>query len=395
MSALANAEPAADAPMHLRVAADKVSRLLDLVAELSLTVSETVQSPDLAGLDLQHFESSAHRLKLVVREVQNVAADLRLVPIGELMRRMKRLVRELERQTGKEVDLELVGDEIEVDKLIVDRLFEPLVHMVRNSVDHGLEAPEARVAAGKPRRGVVRLSAAQIGGEVQIAIEDDGRGLDRARILKRARERGLIDAREEPRDEELWPVIFEPGFSTAETITNLSGRGVGMDVINHTVRALHGRLDVTSRAGKGATVTLAIPLSLAFLDCVVVRIGASLFATPIDAVAEILQPETGQVASVSAADEQVVAIRGAHVPILRLERFYNLQAQDDGAARTLVVFTAASGRVALPIDEMLGQQQVIMKPLVGRFEGIRGGLGWALLGTGEVALVLDVAKIVK
>ena len=382
--------------LHLRVSAEKVSRLLDLVGELSLSVSETIQSPDLTGLDLTRFESSAHRLKLVVREVQTVAAELRLVPIGDVFRRMRRLVRELERQTGKEVDLELAGEETEIDKLIVDRLFEPLVHLIRNSVDHGVETPEQRLQAGKPRRGVITLSATQMGGEVQITIVDDGRGLNRERILARARERGFVGPKDEPRDEDLWPAIFLPGFSTADVVTNLSGRGVGMDVLNHTMAELHGHISIRSTAGVGASMQLSIPLTLAFLDCILMRIGGCLYATPIDSVSEIYWPQSPQVTTISAEDgQEVVTIRADHIPIFHLNRFYGAggEASLGQNLRTIVVFNTSRGRLGLPVDEMLGQSQVIMKPLAGALSKIRGGVGWALLGTGDVALVLDCEKL--
>lgn len=196
----------------LRVSADKVSRLMDLVGELSLSVSETIRSPDLDGLELSEFEKSAYRLKQIVREVQDAAAELRVVPVGDVFRRMRRMVRELERQTSKEIELVFEGEETEIDKMVVDRLFEPLVHVVRNSADHGLEKPEDRVALGKPRKGRISLGAAQSGSDVRITIEDDGRGLNRDRILKVARERGFVGPHEEPENSALWPVIFRPGF---------------------------------------------------------------------------------------------------------------------------------------------------------------------------------------
>jgi len=397
-SFLANAEgsPAAHANSQLRVSAQKVSRLMDLVGELSLSVSETIRSPDIAGVDLTNFEKSAHRLQLVVREVQEAAAELRLVPIGDVFRRMSRLVRELERQTGKEVDLELHGQETEIDKVVVDRLFEPLVHLVRNSVDHGLERPDEREAAGKPRRGRVTLAAAQVGGDIQITVSDDGRGLNRTRILQRARERNLIGAHEEPDDSELWKVIFKPGFSTAETVTNLSGRGVGMDVLDHTMKMLRGRISIESTWGAGAKVVLAIPLSLAFLDSLVMRVGERLYATPIGAVAEIFRPESDQITILSAnGGSEVVRVRQTMIPICRLEQFYgeNRKMRTPLESQIIVIFHTSKGRIGLPVDEMYDQQQIVMKPLQGHLEKIRASFGCALLGTGEVAIMLDCEKL--
>lgn len=385
---------AASAP-QLRISADKVNRLMDLVSELSLSVSETIRSPDLQGMDLAQFENSAHRLQLVVREVQTAAAELRLVPVADVFKRMRRLMRELERQTGKEVELQLVGEETEIDKFVVDRLFEPLVHLLRNSVDHGIEAPDVRIAAGKPRCGQIILSAAQVGGDVQITISDDGNGLNRERILKIARQRGFFGEREEPTDEEVWRVIFMPGFSTADTVTNISGRGVGMDVLNHTINELRGRISIRSRAGEGATFTLAIPLSLAFLDCLVMRIGESLYATPIDVVAEILQPSENQTTRISAEHgREVVRVRESIIPIRQLPDLYGMSRSSDAQeSQVIVVFNTSRGRLGLPVDEMFDQQQVVMKPLVGHLQNIRAGIGCALLGTGDVAIVLDCEKL--
>lgn len=382
----------------LRVSADKVSRLMDLVGELSLSVSEVVRSPDLAGIDLTEFEKSAHRLTMVVREVQDAASELRLVPVGEVFRRIRRMVRELERQTGKKIDLILEGEETAIDKVVSDRLYEPLVHVIRNSADHGLETPEERKGAGKPETGRIKLSAAQVGSEIQITVKDDGRGLNRERILARARERGLVGAGVEPEDSALWQLILEPGFSTAEQVTELSGRGVGMDVLNSTMKDLRGHIAIESRQGKGCRVLLSIPVTLAFLDCLVMRLGRRLFATPVDVVADIFQPSADQIIEIPDEDGgEMVRVRESYVPICRLPHFYG----EDCTALTpldrsiVIVFNTSSGPIGLPVDEMLNQQQVVMKPLTGQLENIRASWGCALLGTGEVALVLDCERLAK
>lgn len=391
-SAAANTQGA-----FLRIPAEKVGRLMDLVGELSLSVSEVIHSSDLAGLELSEFEKSAHRLKMVVHEVQDASAELRLVPVGDVFRRMRRMVRELERQTGKKIDLALVGEDTEIDKVVSDRLYEPLVHVVRNSADHGLEMPEERIAAGKPDSGRITLSAAQVGGEIQITIADDGRGLNRERILARARERGLIGPSEIPEDQNLWKVIFEPGFSTAETVTNLSGRGVGMDVLNTTIKDLRGHISVSSNTGKGTNVTLSIPLTLAFLDSLVMRVDQRLYATPVDVVSEVFRPEQGQISTVSAENgAEMIRVRGELVPVCRLQRYYgesgDLKPLDK---QVVVVFNTSHGQIGLPVDEMHDQQQVVMKPLQGQLERIRASLGCALLGTGEVAIVLDCDSLAR
>jgi two-component system chemotaxis sensor kinase CheA len=382
----------------LRINADKIARLMDLVGELSLSVSETVHSPDLCGVELSEFENSAHRLKMVVREMQDAAADLRLVPIGEVFRRMRRMVRELERQTHKKIDLVLEGEETEIDKVVVDRLYEPLVHVVRNSADHGLESPAERAAAGKPETGRITLAAAQVGGEIQITVADDGRGLNRERILARARERGLVGPAETPDDASLWKVVFQPGFSTAETVTHLSGRGVGMDVLNSAMKELRGRIAIDSAPGRGTRVILSIPLTLAFLDCLVMRVGARLYATPVDVVNEVFRPENRHIGRVSADHgAEIVKVRDELIPICRLQTFYGEETGDLPSLdeQIVVVFNTSAGRIGLPVDEMLDQQQVVMKPLLGQLEKIRASFGCALLGTGEVAIVLDCERLAE
>jgi two-component system chemotaxis sensor kinase CheA len=380
----------------MRVSSDKISRLMDLVGELSLSVSETVQSSDLAGLQLTNFDAAVHRLNMIVREVQDAATELRLVPVDDVFRRLRRMVRELERQTGKQIEMEIEGGDTAIDKLVADRLYDPLLHVVRNSADHGLEGPEDRRAAGKPEQGRIILSAAQVGSEVRITVADDGRGLSRDKILKKAREKGFFGPDEEPEPAALWKVIFEPGFSTAETVSNLSGRGVGMDVLNATMQALRGRIGVESTAGQGTRVALHIPVSLAFLDCIILRLGHQLFAVPIDVVSEIAKPRPEDVVGISAdTGSEMFRLRGNFIPVCRLDHFYGTPMSREGEPPTavFVVFNTSSGPIAVPVDEILDRQQVVMKPLVGRLAQVRASWGCALLGTGEVALVLDCERL--
>ncbi len=381
----------------MRVSSDKISRLMDLVGELSLSVSETVQSSDLSGLVLTNFDAAVHRLNMIVREVQDAATELRLVPVDDVFRRLRRMVRELERQTGKSIDMVIVGGDTAIDKLVADKLYDPLLHVVRNSADHGLETPEEREKTGKPAQGRITLSAAQVGSEVQIVVADDGRGLSRDRILKKAREKGFFGPDEEPEPSALWRVIFEPGFSTAETVSNLSGRGVGMDVLNSTMTALRGRIGVDSTAGQGTRVSLHIPVSLAFLDCIILRLGVQLFAVPIDVVSEIAKPAPGDLLDISAGDgSEMFRLRGNYIPVCRLDRFYGDMSsamKSTNPDSVLVVFNTSNGSIAVPVDEILDRQQVVMKPLIGRLAKVRASWGCALLGTGEVALVLDCERL--
>lgn len=389
-------ETSADSGL-MRVSSQKISRLMDLVGELSLSVAETVQSADLAGLDLGRFDASAHRLAMIVREVQDAATELRLVPVDEVFRRLRRMVRELERQTGKQIDMVVEGADTAIDKLVSDRLYDPLLHVLRNSADHGLEQAAEREANGKSPAGRITLSAAQVGSEVRITVEDDGRGLSRERILKKARERGLFGPDEEPEPALLWKVIFEPGFSTAEDVTNLSGRGVGMDVLHTTMASLRGRIGVESTAGKGTKVTLHIPVSLAFLDCIILRKGTRLYAIPIDMISEIGKATDGDLPAISAdGGRELYRLRGSHIPVCRLEKFYG-ETTDCAPLQqgsVMVVFNTVAGLTAMPVDEILDRQQVVMKPLAGRLATLRASWGFAILGTGDVALVLDCERLV-
>jgi two-component system, chemotaxis family, sensor kinase CheA len=394
----ATPETAAPESGLMRVPSERIGRLMDLVAELSLSVAETVRSPDLEGLELTHFDTAVHRLTMIVREVQDAATDMRLVPVDDVFKRLRRMVRELERQTGKKINMVIEGGDTQIDKLVADRLYDPLLHVVRNSADHGLETGPDRLAAGKSETGQILLSAAQVGSEVRIIVSDDGKGLDRDRILRKARERGFFGPDEEPEPNALWKVIFEAGFSTADQVTNMSGRGVGMDVLNATMAALRGRIMVDSTAGQGTSVALHIPVSLAFLDCIILRLGKQLFAVPIDVVSEIACPGPGDLPQLSAGGgQEVFRLRGTSLPVCRLDRFFDgMPAHtraDDDPPEVIIVFQTAKGGLAVPVDEVIDRQQVVMKPLVGRLAGVRASYGCALLGTGEVAVVLDCERL--
>lgn len=380
----------------MRVSSDKIGRLMDLVGELSLSVSETIGSPDIAGMDLQNFETAAHRLSMIVREVQDAATELRLVPVGEVFRRLKRMVRELERETGKKFNFVIEGEDTAIDKLVADRLYDPLLHVVRNSADHGVEPSEERVANGKSANGMIKLTATQVGSEVRIGVVDDGRGLNREKILAKARERGFFGADEEPENSALWKMIFEPGFSTAEAVTTLSGRGVGMDVLNTTMTDLRGRIAVESNEGKGTTVSLHIPVSLAFLDSILLRLGDQLFTVPVEDVSEIVKPDQNELVSISASKgAETLKLRGSFVPVCRLEKFYRGARKEIRplSEMVVIVFNTAAGSIGVPVDEVLDRQQVVMKPLTGALAGVRASWGCALLASGEVAIVLDCERL--
>jgi two-component system chemotaxis sensor kinase CheA len=386
----------APAAALLRVSSDKIGRLMDLVGELSLSVAETINAPELAGLDLEAFDAAAHRLTMIVREVQDAATELRLVPVAEVFRRLKRMVRELERETGKEILLDLRGEDTAIDKLVADRLYDPLLHVVRNAADHGLEDNDSRETLGKPRAGRIILSAAQVGSEVRIQVIDDGRGLNYDRILTKAREKGMFGPQELPERSVLWKAIFEPGFSTAEAVTTLSGRGVGMDVLNTTMKDLRGRITVDSDEGKGTAVALHIPVSLAFLDSLILRLGRQLYCVPIDDIAEIAKPDAaGQVQISASGETEMLRLRDRFIPVCRLERFFDDPVADLRALPDMVaiVFETSTGPIAIAVDEVLDRQQVVMKPLAGALRHLRASWGFALLATGDIAVVLDCERL--
>jgi len=381
----------------LRVKADKVSKLLDLVAELGLLAGNVTRHPNLQGLELEGFDNAAHNLELLIHEVQDLASGLRLVPINGVFKRTQRLVRDLSKETGKPVVLKTEGGDTEIDKVLVDQLHDPLMHIVRNAVDHGLEPVADRLAAGKPEKGQLTLSAGQQGREIRLTVADDGRGLNREKILKRARAQGLAGSNEEPDDSVVWSYIFHSGLSTKAEVSNLSGRGVGMDVVKTAIQSLRGRISVESEAGLGTRVTLHIPLTLAFLDGMVVRAQNRLYVVPVEVVSEVFQPQAEQLTRASSDNIEMVRVRDELIPICRLGKFYE---DTDSRAHSLtnqimVAVQTTKGVLGLPVDEVIGQQQVTMKSLQGQLKDIRAGSGCALLASGDVAIALDCERLVN
>ena len=379
----------------VRVPVNKLDLLMDLLGEVILVASMVTHHPDLQDLELEGFENTSHQLDLLLRQLQDAAMSLRLIPISNVFNRMKRLIRDFIQETNKKIDFIISGEDTEVDKSVAEMLNDPLVHLLRNAADHGLESSNDRLAFGKSEGGTIRLSASQAGGELRVVVEDDGRGLNREKILTKARERGICDYDEEPDDRTVWSYIFQPGFSTAEQVTNISGRGVGMDVVMSNVKNMRGKVTVDSTPGKGSCITLHIPLTLAILDGMVIKINKILYVLPIETVLEILQPQENQI-SHSAVDKQyVIKIRDDLVPILFLNKLYEQEVDPEKQLNNQVIMVIETDGVqlAMPVDELLGQQQVVIKPLVGHLKNIRAVSGCALLGSGNVAMVLDVGQL--
>jgi two-component system chemotaxis sensor kinase CheA len=314
-----------------------------------------------------------------------------MVPIGETFTRFQRVVRDVSKQLGKDVELQISGGDTEMDKAMVDTVADPLMHLVRNSLDHGIEPPEARVAAGKPAQGRLALHAYHESGAIVIEVSDDGRGLDRERILAKAQQRGLVAADAVLSDEEIYPLIFLPGFSTAEQVTNLSGRGVGMDVVKRNIEALRGQIKIASQPGRGATMQLRLPLTLAIIDGFLVGVGSLGCVLPLELVAECLEVPREHAAAPGQACGHF-DLRGEVVPYLDLARFYRQEPAPLGR-RSLVLVRDGAGCVGLVVDRLLGEHQTVIKPLGPAFRDIRGLAGSTILGSGEVALILDVPAL--
>ncbi len=313
-----------------------------------------------------------------------------MVPIASAFQKMQRVLRDLSKKLNKQIDFITEGDDTELDKSVVDQISDPLIHMVRNSIDHGIERPEDRIAAGKSPVGKINLRAYQQGGNIYIQLTDDGRGLDRDRIRQKAIERGLVQPEDTLSDTEICNLIFRPGFSTAEKITDVSGRGVGMDVVRKNVEALQGSVTVTSEFGKGSTVTVRLPLTLAILDGLLVRLTNEVYVIPLLSVVESIAVDSSAIKEVVRVGE-VIQLRGEVVPVLRLHRLLHIEEQSDVNQQILLVIVEDQGRrFALRVDELLGQQQVVIKNLETHFRKVAGVAGATILGDGRVALILDL-----
>jgi two-component system chemotaxis sensor kinase CheA len=373
----------------------KLDALVDLVGELVIAQSMVVQHPEIQKLSDSGLSRSLRTLGRITSELQRNAMSLRMVPIRGTFQKMTRLVRDLATQQQKQLHLVLDGEETELDRNLVEELADPLIHMIRNSADHGIEMPEEREAAGKPRLGTIRLSAAHQRGGIVIRIEDDGRGLNRERILAKARERGLIAPDAVLEDPEIFALIFAPGFSTAEKITDLSGRGVGMDVVQRNIDKLHGKIEIQSTQGKGTSFAILLPLTLAIIDSLIVGVGDERFIIPSLAVRESIRPEPGTVKTIHEKGE-VVTVRGRLTPILRLGRHLGIPTRsNDPSEGIVVVVESGDDARGLLVDELIGKQEVVIKNLGQTFRNQNLLAGAAILGDGRVGLILDVDTLVK
>jgi two-component system chemotaxis sensor kinase CheA len=374
---------------NVRVPAEKLDELMDRVGELVIAQSRLSQLAGGSGdLQLRAVSEDVERLSGELRDTMMV---LRMVPVTQLFGRFRRLVHDLARETGKTIELLTEGETTEVDKSVIERLADPLVHLVRNSCDHGLETPEERRAAGKPEAGHILLTARQQAGEVIITIKDDGRGINKERVRAKAESSGLIASNANLTDQELYQLIFQPGFSTAQTVTNLSGRGVGMDVVKRTIDALRGTINVTSHVGKGSEISLAIPLTLAIIDGLLVRVGDGRYVIPLSAVEECLELPIEE--DMRSRGRSFISLRDSLVPFLRLRDLFRTGTKPDPFQKVVVISTG-SERVGLVVDQIIGDHQTVIKGMSKLHHDVATFSGATILGDGDVALILDVGHLV-
>lgn len=381
----AETAPRSNEARSIRVDADKLDRMIDLVGELIIAVASTGTNAQRTG-DAQLLESTSI-LAGLIEEVRESALQLRMVKIGGTFSRFQRVVHDVARELGKDIALVVAGEDTELDKSVVEKIGDPLTHLVRNAMDHGIEPADVRVANGKPARGTVGLNAFHDSGSIVIQITDDGGGLNRDKILAKALERGLVEPGRQLSDREVFAMIFEPGFSTAEKVTNLSGRGVGMDVVKRNITALRGCVDIDSTAGVGTTISVRLPLTLAIINGFQVGIGKSVFVVPLDVVEECVEFTPDYTSD-------YIDLRGSVLPYVRLRELFALGGKRP-ARESIVVIRQGAQRFGLVVDTLLGEWQTVIKPLSKVFAQVKGISGSSILGSGEVALILDVPSLIQ
>ncbi|MEO8331993.1 MAG: chemotaxis protein CheW [Gallionella sp.] len=379
----------------IRVSVGKVDNMVNLVGELVITqamLAETISKMDAASNE--SLVNGLVQLERNTRDLQESVMSVRMMPISLVFNRFQRVVRDSAGKLNKKVQLKIIGEGTELDKGLIEKVSDPLTHLVRNSLDHGIEPPDERIAKGKNPQGTITLRAAHQGGNIVIEVSDDGAGLNRERILAKAREKGLpVD--DSMSDADVWQIIFAPGFSTAAVVTDVSGRGVGMDVVKRNIESIGGRVEILSHHGQGSTITIRLPLTLAILDGLSIGVGEQIYILPLSFISESLQPGPGDIKEIS-GQGQVVHVRGEYLPLLALHRVFNVQPKfTDPMAGILVLLEAEGKKVALQVDELIGQHQVVIKSLETNYRKVAGVSGATIMGDGRVALILDVGSLIK
>ena len=377
----------------VKVDIGKLDNLIDMVGELVITQSLVWQNPHVQTIRDQKLMRDFSQLSRITTEIQKTAMSLRMVPIKQTLQKMIRLVRDLAKKSEKQADLQMSGEDTEIDRNMVDAIYDPLVHMIRNSIDHGIEMPDERAAKGKPATGTIWLRAYQKGGNIVIEIEDDGQGLNREKILKKAKEKGLIKNTEGLSTLEIDNLIFQAGFSTADKITDVSGRGVGMDVVKKAIEKLRGKVEINSRPGQGSTFTIKLPLTLAIIDGIIVRVGVERYIVPTVVIKETIRPRREEYSTVHGKGE-MIKVRGNLIPLVRLYKMFDIDAEHKDPCESLVVVVENEGRQkCLLVDDLLGKQEVVIKSLGDHMKNVRGLAGGTILGDGKVGLILDINGI--
>jgi len=380
----------------IRVSVEKIDELMNTVGELVITQAMLSQlGAVLEGTNAEKLRAGLAQLERNTRELQESVMRVRMLPISFVFSRFPRMVRDIAQRLGKQIDLKLTGEQTELDKTVLEKIGDPLVHLVRNSIDHGIEMPDVRIAAGKGAAGTVHLDACHRGGNIAVEVSDDGGGLDKDRILAKARQRGLVGQNDVLTDDQIHDLIFLPGFSTAEKTTDLSGRGVGMDVVRRNVKELGGKIELRSERGKGSRFIITLPLTLAIVDGQSVAVGSETYIIPLISIVESMRLKETSISRLSGHNE-VFSFRGDYLPIIRLHELFGIEPRARALHEGLVVIAEGDGRrVGLFVDDLLGQQQVVIKSLEANYGHVEGVSGATILGDGSVALILDVAGIIQ
>ena len=380
----------------IRVDMEKLDKMFDLMGELITAEAMVISNPELANLEIESFSRASNYLSKITREMQEITMTVRMIPLEGLFNKMRRLVRDLSRKFGKKIDFRVSGQETEMDRNVIEAIADPLVHIIRNAIDHGIEDENTRMKNGKNEVGLVSLSAKYEGNEIWITVGDDGMGLDKQKILRKAQERGLLKGDPESmRDDDVWQILFEPGFSTAEEVSEISGRGVGMDVVKRNVEKLRGKTDIKSTPGEGAKFILRIPLTLAIMDGIFAEVGNIQYALPLGDILEFHKASAEQITRTD-TQREVLRLREEIIPIIKLFEFFGSDTDKTDTSQGILIIAQANGQKAgLLVDDVLGNQQIVVKSLPEYLGGMRAISGCSIMGDGGVSLIIDTASLLK
>ncbi len=380
----------------IRVDKSKLDQLFNLVGELITAESMVINNPDLSGMKLPRFQKASNILNKITREIQEVSMSISMIPVDGLFNKMKRLVRDLSKKIGKKVNIHIAGEDTEMDKNLIEQISDPLVHIIRNAIDHGIGFPDERVKSGKPEMGKIKLLAKYEGNEIWIIIKDDGEGLNREKIINKALEKELVDnSVYEWKDSDIWQLVFEPGFSTAAQVSEVSGRGVGMDVVKKNIEKLRGKIEVISVENEGTEFILKIPLTMAIIDGITVEVGQNLYSIPTEDVLEFFRGEEASITHLNNRGD-VIKLREELLPIVKLYEVFNLDTQVKRSSEgVFIVLHNNSKKACLFIDKILGSQQLVIKSLSKYIGNVNGLSGCSILGNGDVSFILDTGSLFK